>query len=108
MAHSFTQRSLEIGQGILARRSSHSRKTHGQFLTPEPLARFMAEQPGTIQDGDHILDPAMGSGTLLCAIIERLIAENKPIEVSIDGFELDYELFTATQSILNEAGSCSA
>jgi adenine-specific DNA-methyltransferase len=103
MAHSFTQRSLEIGQGILIRRSSQSRKTHGQFLTPEPLARFMAEQLGTVKDGDRILDPAMGSGTLLCAIIERLIAENRPIEVWIDGFELDEELFTAAQSILNEA-----
>jgi adenine-specific DNA-methyltransferase len=108
MAHSFTQRSLEIGQGILTRRSSQSRKTHGQFLTPESLARFMAEQLGTIKDGDRILDPAIGSGTLLCAIIDGLIAKNKPIEVWIDGFELDDELFAAAQSILNEAVICAA
>lgn len=108
MVHSFTQRSLEIGQRILTRRSSQSRKTYGQFMTPEPLARFMTEQFGTIKHGDHILDPAMGSGTLLCAMIERLIAENKPIKVWIDGFELDEELFTAAQSILNEAVSCAA
>lgn len=108
MVHSFTQRSLETGQMVLTRRSSQARKAHGQFLTPEPLARFMAEQLGTIRNGDHILDPAMGSGTLLCAIIERLIAENKPIEVSIDGFELDEELFSAAQSILNEAVICAA
>lgn len=108
MVYSFTQRSLEIGQGILTRRSSQSRKVHGQFLTPEPLARFMTEQLGTIKNGDHILDPAMGSGTLLCAIIDRLIDENKSVEVWIDGFELDDELFTAAQSILNEAVLCAA
>jgi len=108
MVHSFTQRSLETGQRVLTRRSSQARKAHGQFLTPEPLARFVVEQLGTIKDGDRILDPAMGSGTLPCAIIERLIAENKPIEVWIDGFELDDELFTAAQSILNEAVICAA
>ncbi|NJL55490.1 N-6 DNA methylase, partial [bacterium] len=61
MDGNFTQKSLEAGQRILVIRSSSSRKAHGQFLTPEPLARFVAEQLGTIADGDRILDPAMGS-----------------------------------------------
>jgi adenine-specific DNA-methyltransferase len=108
MVYSFTQRSLDIGQRILARRALQSRKENGQFLTPMPLARFMAEQLGTVQDGDHILDPAMGSGTLLCALIERLIEENGPVEVCMDGFELDVELFMAAQSTLNDAAAYGA
>lgn len=104
---SIIQQSLKTGQHILAKRSGDFRKTYGQFLTPEPLARFMAQQLDTIKNNDRILDPAMGSGTLLCAIIERLISENKPVEVWIDGFELDEELFTAAQSILNEAVKCA-
>lgn len=75
---SLTRKSLEAGQSVLARRSSRSRKAHGQFLTPESLAKFMAEQLGTIADGDCVLDPAVGSGTLLCTIIDRLIAEGDP------------------------------
>jgi adenine-specific DNA-methyltransferase len=108
MAHSFTQQSLEIGQQILARRSSRSRKENGQFLTPVPLARFMAAQLGPIHTGAHLLDPAMGSGTLLCAVIERLVDEGHPLEVSIDGFELDEELFKAAQYILQNAAEYAA
>lgn len=105
---SFTQRSLEAGQRILASRSDSFRKAHGQFFTPEPLAHFMAAQLGVIKNGDHILDPAMGSGVLLCAIIDRLIADHKPIEIWIDGFELDEELFVSAQSVLNEGVICAA
>ena len=103
MNQSLIQHSLQIGQEILSQRTSRSRKDSGQFLTPEPLAMYMAQQLGVIQSGEHILDPAMGSGTLLCAIIERLIDEGNPLEVSIDGFELDRELFVAAESVLNEA-----
>jgi len=45
----------------------------------------------------------MGSGTLLCAIVERLMDEEEPVEVQIEGFEVDSELFAAATSILNEA-----
>ena len=92
MNQSLIQHSLQIGQEILNQRTSRSRKDIGQFLTPEPLALYMASQLEVIQSGEHILDPAMGSGTLLCATIERLINEGNPVEVSIDGFELDQEL----------------
>lgn len=108
MIHSFAQRSLDIGQQILVRRALRSRKENGQFLTPLLLARFMAEQLGPIRDGDHILDPAMGSGTLLCAVIERLIEESEPVEVWMDGFELDDELFAAARSILSDATAHAA
>lgn len=100
---SFTRQSLETGQRILANRSSDSRKMQGQFLTAESLARFMAEQLGTIANGDHILDPAMGSGTLLCAIIDRLSAEDDPLELWVDGFELDEELYAVAQDVLQDA-----
>lgn len=103
MNHSIIQQSLRIGQEILNQRTSQSRKANGQFLTPEALARFMADQLGDIHSGEHILDPAMGSGTLLCAIIERLIEDSNPIEISIDGFELDEELYIVACSVLKQA-----
>lgn len=101
----FTKRSFEAGQRVLSKRSIASRKTHGQFLTQEPLARFMAQKLELIADGDHILDPAMGSGTLLCAVIDHLIASGNLLEVWIDGFELDRELYFISKRILEDAVS---
>lgn len=103
MMYSLIQQSLDIGQKILNKRTSKSRKTNGQFLTPETLARFMADQLGDIHSGDHILDPAMGSGTLLCAVIDRLIEVGEPIEVYFDGFELDEELYNSASVLLKQA-----
>ncbi|MBE7468167.1 MAG: hypothetical protein DPW09_39900 [Anaerolineae bacterium] len=64
--------SLELGQRVLAGRSEASRKQSGQFFTPAPVARFMTRQLGPIRSGDRILDPAIGSGVLACAVIAQL------------------------------------
>ncbi|MEQ8678093.1 MAG: N-6 DNA methylase [Aggregatilineales bacterium] len=101
--YSLIQQSLAIGQEILNKRTSKSRKANGQFLTPEALARFIADQLGDIRSGEHVLDPAMGSGTLMCAVIERLIEEGEPIEVYLDGFELDEELYTSASALFKQA-----
>ncbi len=101
--YSFTQQSLNSGQQILNQRTNQSRKTNGQFLTPPTLARLMANQLGEIKSGASILDPAMGSGALLCAVIERLIEAGEPLDITIHGFELDEELYTVAQSVLMPA-----
>lgn len=100
---SFTRQSFEAGQFVLTKRSSGLRKAQGQFLTRTPIAQFMANQLGTIADGGHLLDPAMGSGTLLCAVIDRVMAESTPLELWIDGFELDKELHAVADSVLQNA-----
>lgn len=105
---SFAQQSWDKGQYILSQRSAISRKAHGQFLTPEPLARFMAKQLQPILDRDRILDPAMGSGTLLCALIDQMIDEAHPVEIQIDGFELDGDLFSTAQETLKKAAFAAA
>ncbi|MCC7206810.1 MAG: SAM-dependent DNA methyltransferase [Anaerolineae bacterium] len=105
---SFAARSLDIGQSILEGRSLRARKEHGQFLTPIILADFMVGQLGPIRNGDRILDPAMGSGALLCALIDRLVREDHPVEVWIDGFEIDPELYAAAQFVLTAARDSAA
>lgn len=45
----------------------------------------------------------MGSGTLLCAIVDHLIEQSRPCEIWVDGFELDEELYSAAQSLMLEA-----
>ncbi len=97
------ENSFLAGQRLLARRSSAHRKQYGQYLTPPPLARFMAERLGPIPSGSRILDPAMGSGTLACAVIERLVARGEPCEVWIDGCEVDPELVQVAREALQRA-----
>lgn len=95
--------SFELGELALAGRSEKHRKQGGQFLTPAPVARFMARQLGSIRAGDHILDPAIGSGVLACAVVERVIAEGQPKELFIDGYEVDQELCQAAREALTRA-----
>ena len=99
----FVTYSFDIGQDILSQRSQQSRKRYGQFLTPAAVARFMAKQVGPIRSGDRILDPAVGSGVLVCAVIERLIVDAKPLELWFDCYEVDPDLSQAARKSLGLA-----
>lgn len=99
----FVEHSARIGQSVLARLAETRRKQYGQFLTPPAAARFMARQLGPIQDGSRILDPAIGSGTLACAVIERLLAEQTVSEIWIEGYEVDGQLAAAALEALQLA-----
>lgn len=81
--------SYRIGKQLLAQRSAESKKRAGQFLTHPLVARFMARKIGWIQEGGSVLDPAIGSGVLACAIIEEAIARGAPSELFIYGFDTD-------------------
>ena len=94
---------LELGRCVLAGRSDKRRKQEGQIFTPVGVARFMARQLGPIRSGDRILDPAIGSGVLACAIIERLITKGQPVEFWLDGYEIDPELAQTAREVLEWA-----
>lgn len=100
--------SLELGQRILAERPEKQRKQSGQFFTPAPVARYMARQLGPLRSGDRILDPALGSGVLACAIIEQAIAEGSPCEFWLDGYEIDPELGQISNEVLAHAANQAA
>lgn len=91
------------GQNVLTRRSTAVRKLHGQYFTPPTVARYMAEQLGTLPDRFTILDPAVGSGVLLCAVIERLINEGSRAHVRIEAYEIDPVLYEMAASTLERA-----
>jgi adenine-specific DNA-methyltransferase len=95
--------SYEQGKHVLEKREADSLKEHGQFLTPPSVARYMAKQLGQIKDGDSLLEPAIGSGVLICAVIERLIAEKRPLEISITAYETDKELYDVSREVLEIA-----
>ncbi|MFQ5612223.1 MAG: BsuBI/PstI family type II restriction endonuclease [Anaerolineae bacterium] len=100
--------SFHLGELVLAGRTEKFRKQHGQFLTPIPVARYMARQIGPLKQGARILDPAIGSGILACALIERAIIDRHPNEIQIDGYELDQQLCETAQEALAWATKCAA
>lgn len=67
----------------------------GQFFTPRPVAKFMANSflESAPQKVVRILDPGAGAGVLSCALIER-IAEwaHKPREIELVAYEIDPQL----------------
>lgn len=95
--------SFQAGQQILAHQSNEYRRQYGQYLTPPQLARFMANRLGSIPNGSRILDPAIGSGTLICAVIENLIARREPREIWVDGYEVDTKLVQVARETLQNA-----
>jgi adenine-specific DNA-methyltransferase len=104
----FVARSLSAGRDVLATHTQEQRKRLGQFLTPPPVARYMARQLGPLQDGDRILDPAIGSGVLACAVVERAIAATKPLTLHLDGYEIDPDLAQAAREVLTRAAEVAA
>ena len=95
--------SYEQGQKILKSRDTKTIKAQGQFLTPPSIARYMSQQLGEISNGANLLEPACGSGVLICAIIERLIQDHKTNEISITAYEIDPELAEISRQILTLA-----
>ena len=98
VAHGYEQ-----GKRVLEKKSLESLKEHGQYLTPPSVACYMAKQLGRIQTGASLLEPALGSGVLVCAVIERLIAERNPLEISITAYEIDKELCDISREVLKVA-----
>ncbi len=93
----------EQGKRVLEKREMTSLKEHGQFLTPPAVARYMAKQLGQVKTGDSLLEPALGSGVLVCAVIEQLISEERSLEISINAYETDKELCNISCKVLDAA-----
>jgi adenine-specific DNA-methyltransferase len=96
------------GVQYLAKRTVAERKAFGQYFTPPGVARFMARQLGSIKNSSRILDPAVGSGTLLCAVIEQLIVVGEPVSVTLVGYEVDAVLCELAESTLADAARNAA
>ncbi|HJS17844.1 MAG TPA: BsuBI/PstI family type II restriction endonuclease [Anaerolineales bacterium] len=97
--------SYEQGKRVLGKKSPEILKKYGQFLTPPTIARYMAQQLEPFKSGDTLLEPACGSGVLISAVIERLITKADPIEISINAYEIDKELFEVSREVLEVAST---
>lgn len=77
------------------------KKENGQFFTPTEIAHFMASLSNIQSQSIRILDPGCGTAVLTCALIERLVYENKNLkEVEFIGYETDADLIPFSEASL--------
>src|SRR6266446_1486707 len=80
----------------------------GQFLTPEPIASFMASlfkaHPGEVR----LLDAGAGAGALSAALVKRLCgAKRRPKRIALTMHEIDREIHPALERTLQSCrGEC--
>lgn len=76
----------------------------GQFMTPAPVAEFMASMFSNISQPElNLLDPGAGVGSLTAAFIQRVCLQSKrPQRISVTAYELDSNLADGLQLTLEE------
>ena len=100
--------SLLLGQRALDQRSDAARKQRGQFLTPPAIARYMARRLAPFAPASRVLEPAIGSGILACAVVQHAIEAGYPTELFIEGYEIDADLCNAARAALAAAARRAA
>ena len=82
----------------------------GQFMTPEPIAKFMASL-FLIRHGQEIrlLDPGAGVGSLSAALVEAICNRaSSPSQITIAAFEIDTSLIDHLDATLTECAETAA
>jgi len=70
-----------------------SRSALGQYLTPGPVAAFIASMFGTHRKAFRLLDPGAGVGSLTAAFVARAIdRQRRPEAISVTAYEIDVAL----------------
>ena len=91
-----------VGEWYAARKSDRHRKEHGLFLTPVPVADFMARRIKASGRNLRIFDPAAGAGILCCAAVEALVSRNpKPERIELVAYEIDEDLIAPLRAVLD-------
>ena len=82
---------------------SKKRSMYGQFMTPAPIARFMASLFSSFSGNIRILDPGAGVGSLTAAVAERILQQRNNIRsVEFSCYEIDNLLIGYLQDTINE------
>lgn len=88
-----TTRADIAGAAYAASVTVDHRKNYGLYLTPIPVANFIASQIKAAGATVRILDPAAGAGILLCAAVESLVSrKNPPRRIELVAYEIDASL----------------
>src|SRR5690348_1058897 len=83
--------------------SKGGRSELGQFFTPAPVAKFLADLLDLPASGQfRVLDPGAGIGSLAAAVVARVLQERPGLDVSIVAFEIDRELIPHLKETLED------
>ncbi|MBP6863909.1 MAG: Eco57I restriction-modification methylase domain-containing protein [Candidatus Didemnitutus sp.] len=98
---------------MIATSQPHTRERReqlGQFLTPGPLAEFMASMFGPLPRHVRLLDAGAGAGSLTRAFVHHCCARSREIStLHVTLYELDREILEALEKTLEEcAQACTA
>ena len=75
----------------------------GQFLTPAPIARFMARQFNNLSGHISLLDPGAGIGSLTAAFVEQLLINSHKVDsCSITVYEVESSFINSLNQCLIE------
>lgn len=77
--------------------SKKRKKELGQYMTPSQTASYMAKNllEGNLKREIKILEPSIGSGFLLAAIADEVLAKHRSLEkLSVTAFEVDTRLIS--------------
>ncbi len=67
-----------------------TKSSFGQYLTPTPIASFMASLfPVPSKKNIRLLDPGAGVGSLTLAFVDRLNRKLKNYHIEVDAYEID-------------------
>ena len=92
---------VTIEQPETVLRSRDRQHALGQFLTPHPVADFMASLFETHWQDVDLLDAGAGSGALSAALVTRLcVSRHKPKRISVTACELDEVLIESLRETL--------
>lgn len=90
-----------VGEWYVEGMSGKHRKEYGLYLTPISVAHFMSSGLDARNEPLRLLDPAAGSGILICAAIESIrFQTHRPKEIHVVAYELDRQLVPALQTVL--------
>jgi tRNA1(Val) A37 N6-methylase TrmN6 len=72
----------------------------GQYMTPAPIAEFMASLFPKVEAGEvQLLDAGAGIGSLTSAFLDRIL-ESRAATATVTAYEIDSDIFAELQSTL--------
>ncbi|MBM7631014.1 BsuBI/PstI family type II restriction endonuclease [Geomicrobium sediminis] len=82
--------------------NDEEKKNKGQYFTPISIATYMAKQINLGKANNlKILDPGAGTGVLTAALADRIIKEQRKINLVVDLYERDLEVLPFLRETLD-------
>lgn len=91
----------QIGEWYASQTSDSHKTEHGQYLTPQAVARFMAGMFDSSGPVVRVLDPGAGSGILSCAVCEALAEATGICRIELTAYETEDGLATHLAGVLD-------